>query len=203
MCSPHTRRLGSCLFATGSWHRPSSRQRVSSRSTLQVTRPAASITLVSALGCCLLGACHSWSHKHDEPLPYRYTHALAGFVDADSGPLTYAWGVGSAPGLADVLALAPFNGAPASASPASTAQQRLAWLPQMHSFCSTCDSLDCLLCTAGSDAIRRVRLPDSTEKLMRFYSVVSGAGRAWAMRSCLRPGEANKRSAVRPIHTRT
>jgi hypothetical protein len=35
---------------------------------------------------------------------------FTGFVDADSGPLSYHWGVGSAPGLTDVLSDRAFNG---------------------------------------------------------------------------------------------
>jgi hypothetical protein len=40
------------------------------------------------------------------------TFNFTGFTDADSGPLSYQWGIGSAPGLADVLPLMAYDGAP-------------------------------------------------------------------------------------------
>ncbi len=36
---------------------------------------------------------------------------FTGFVDPNSGPLSYTWGVGSAPGLVDVLPAVRYNGA--------------------------------------------------------------------------------------------
>ncbi|KIY96019.1 adenylate cyclase [Monoraphidium neglectum] len=38
------------------------------------------------------------------------TFNFTGFTDADSGPLSYQWGIGSAPGLADVLPLMAYDG---------------------------------------------------------------------------------------------
>jgi hypothetical protein len=35
---------------------------------------------------------------------------FTGFADANSGPLTFRWGLGSAPGRVDVLPAVPYNG---------------------------------------------------------------------------------------------
>lgn len=43
--------------------------------------------------------------------PGRISFNFTGFVDAHSGPLSYMWGVGSAPGAVDVLPAVRYNGA--------------------------------------------------------------------------------------------
>lgn len=46
--------------------------------------------------------------------PFTATRLISfnftGFADADSGPLSFRWGIGSAPGLVDVLPAMPYNG---------------------------------------------------------------------------------------------
>lgn len=53
---------------------------------------------------------------------------FTGFVDAHSGPLSYRWGLGTAPGRDDVLPAAPFNGERARGACASVGAVAVAGL---------------------------------------------------------------------------